>query len=63
MDNDTGLDSDEEFELDIQLANGDDAEIRFVLPEWETVEQTKRRRAQRKRKTDITATASGESSS
>ena len=62
MDNDAGLDSDEEFELDIQLATGDDAEIRFVLPEWETVELTKKQRTGRKRKTDITATASGESS-
>ena len=41
MENFDGMDSDEEYDLDLQLLTGSNVEIKFALPELETCDPPK----------------------
>ncbi|XP_065054912.1 uncharacterized protein LOC135683547 isoform X2 [Rhopilema esculentum] len=63
MDNENGLDSEDEFEIDCALLSGREVEIRFVAPLTERVDEPRRRKPCRKRQREENPETSNESGS
>eukprot|EP00795_Rhopilema_esculentum_P017901 gene17901-biopygen2728 len=63
MDNENGLDSEDEFEIDCALLSGREVEIRFVAPLTERVDEPRRRKPRRKRQREENPETSNESGS
>lgn len=63
MENENGLDSEDEFEIDCALLSGREVEIRFVMPEMERIDEPRRKKPRRKRQREEIPATSEESGS